>query len=329
MLLVREAAQVILRSALAAAIGLSGLAHAQLQPGKPVRLLTPYPPGGSTDTLSRVVAPKLSEILGASVNVEAMPGANGSVALSFLVKAAPDGHTILITTASPLVINPHTFPAVNYDALKDFTPITLVATSESAIVVHPSVPAKDLRELIELSRTRPIRFGVAGLGGQPEMVIEKIKLNTGARFDVVPYKGGGPAINDAVGGHVDAVLNDISGFIVPMVESGKLRGLSVLTTTPKSEFLPDSPTLAATGQPAFAMRSWLILLGPPNMPAALGEHLRKAVVEAVAKDDTIKSLRTNALLPYTLGSVEETRRFVAAEYEHFRVMQQQTGVKVR
>ncbi len=161
------------------------------------------------------------------------------------------------------------------------------------------------------------------------MVIEKIKLNTGARFDVVPYKGGGPAINDAVGGHVDAVLNDISGFIVPMVESGKLRGLSVLTTTPKSEFLPDSPTLAATGQPAFAMRSWLILLGPPNMPAALGEHLRKAVVEAVAKDDTIKSLRTNALLPYTLGSVEETRRFVAAEYEHFRVMQQQTGVKVR
>jgi len=292
-------------------------------------LLTPYPPGGSTDALARIVGPKLSRALGVSVSVENMAGANGGIGMAFLAKAPPDGHTILITTASPIVINPHTFPNLPYDALKDFTHITLVATSESALLVNPKVPANNMKELIDLSKVSPIKIGVAGRGGQPELILEKINKDTGAKFIVVPYAGGGPAITDAVGGHVDGVLNDIAGTVKPMVEAGRLRSVAVLTTSDKSVMLPEAQTLSAQGQPAHLhLRSWLVLLGPANIRPEVSEKLRKVVSEIVADPEVVSALRQNSLLPYPSRSTAEVKGFIEREWQIFKDIQRETGVKV-
>ena len=324
-------ARLWLRGLFAAMFALTAAAAlAQTYPSKAIRLLTPYPPGGSTDTLSRIIGPKLSQMLGVPVTVESMAGANGGIALSFLAKSQPDGYTVLITTASPIVVNPHTFPNLPYDALKDFTPISLVATSESALLVNPAVPANSLKELIDLSKTRPIRIGVAGRGGQPELILQKINMDTGAKMVPVPYAGGGPAIIDAVGGHVDGVLNDIAGTVKPMVDQGRLRSVAVLTNTEKSSMLPNAKTLIEQSQPLqFAMRNWLILLGPPGMPADVSEKLRRSITEAVADPEVIKGLRTGSLLPYPSKSVSEVKDFVASEHRIFRDIQRETGVKVQ
>lgn len=304
-------------------------AIAQSYPNKGIRLLTPYPAGGSTDTLARIVGPKLSQVLGVPVMVEAMAGANGGIALSHLAKSPPDGYTILITTASPIVINPHTFPKLPYDALKDFTPISLVATSESAILVNPAVSATNLKELIELSKTRPIRIGVAGRGGQPELILQKINMDTGAKMVVIPYSGGGPAINDAVAGHVDGVLNDIAGTVRPMADAGRLRPVVVLTATDKSEMLPAATTLKAQSMPVhLQLRSWLVLLGPSGMPPDISEKLRRAIQDIVADPEIVKSLKNGSMLPYPSRSVSEVKEFIAREWEIFRDIQRETGVKV-
>jgi tripartite-type tricarboxylate transporter receptor subunit TctC len=318
----------LLLGTVAIAMAATGAA-AQTFPNKNIRLLTPYPPGGSTDTLARIVGPKLSQMLSVPVNVENMAGANGGIGLSFLAKAPPDGHTILITTASPIVINPHTFPNLPYDALKDFTHISLVATSESALLVNPKVPARNLKELVDLSKNTPVKIGVAGRGGQPELILEKINKDTGAKLIVVPYAGGGPAITDAVGGHVDGVLNDIAGNVKPMVETGRLRSVAVLTTGPKSVMLPDAQTLSAQGQPLHLhLRSWLVLLGPANMRPEVSERLRKAMSDIVADPEVISSLRQNSLLPYPSKSTPETKEFIEREWRIFRDIQRETGVKV-
>jgi len=301
----------------------------QTFPGKSIRLLTPYPPGGSTDSLSRIIGPKLSTALGVPVTVENMAGANGGIAMTFLAKALPDGHTILMTTASPIVINPHTFPNLPYDSLKDFTHITLVATSESALLVNPKVAARNLKELVDLSKTSPIKIGVAGRGGQPELILEKINKDTGAKFIVVPYAGGGPAIIDAVGGHIDGVLNDIAGTVKPMVDAGRLRSVAVLTTTDKSVMLPDAQTLSAQSQPVYLhLRSWLVLLGPAKMRPEVSERLRKAVADIVAEPEVVSALRQNSLLPFPSRSTAEVKDFIEREWQIFKDIQRETGVKV-
>jgi tripartite-type tricarboxylate transporter receptor subunit TctC len=316
-------------SALICALTLT-TAIAQTYPSRPIKLLTPYPPGGSTDTLSRIIGPRLSQALGVPVVVEAMPGANGGIALSYLARAAPDGYMMLITTASPIVVNPHTFPNLPYNALKDFTPITLVATSESALLVNPAVRANNLKELIELSKTRPISIGVAGRGGQPELILAMINHETGAKLTAVPYNGGGPAIVDAVGGHVDGVLNDIAGTVKPMVETGRLRSVVVLTNTKKSAMLPNATTLTEQSYSLdLALRNWLVLLGPNGMPQEISEKLRKAIADIVADPEVVKSLKAGSLLPYPSNSVAEVKEFIAREYSVFRDIQAATGVKIK
>ncbi|WP_170235462.1 Bug family tripartite tricarboxylate transporter substrate binding protein [Verticiella sediminum] len=306
-----------------------GNATAAEFPSKPIRLITPYAAGGSTDTLARIVGPKMSEALGVPVVVEAMPGANGAMALSHLAKSAPDGYTMLITTASPIVVNPHTFPNVPYDPLKDFTHISLVARSEAAFLVNPSIPANSLQQLIDLSKTRPIRIGVAGAGGQPELILAKINTDSGAQFDVIPYNGGGPAIIDAVAGHVDGVLNDIAGNVGPMVKAGKLRSVAVLTSNDKSAMLPGAATLANQSLPTqWELRNWLVLLGPANMPPAISEKLRKLVSDVVADTGVIENLKTGSMVPFASESTAEAHEFITNEYMIFRDIQKQTGVKV-
>lgn len=303
-------------------------ALAQNFPTKPIRLLTPYAPGGSTDVLSRIVSPGLSQALGVPVLVENMAGANGAIGLTYLSKSPPDGHTILISSTSPIVINPHTYPNIPYDTLTAFTPIAVVATTESAIMVNPSVPANNLKELIELAKKRPVNVGVAGAGGQPELLLKKINVDTGANFVVVPFAGGGPAVTATAGGHVDAVLNDIASTIVPMVASGRLKGVVVLENKDKSEFLSATTTVKVQGYP-YANHSWLVLLGPPGMPIAVAEKLRKTMADVVAQEDVVTRMRAAALLPAVSKSVADAKEFVAREYEFFRVMQKETGVKVQ
>ena len=315
-----------------AAVVLMALAWAagaqQAFPNKPIRLLTPYAPGGSTDVVSRIVAPELAKLLGVSVVVENMAGANGNIALSYLTRAPADGHTVLITSTSPIVINPHTYPNAPHDALRDFTPISLVANTESAIVVNPAVPATNLKELIDLSKQRPVFFGISGLGGQPEMIIRKINKDTGAKFELVPFAGGGPAITGALGGHVDVVLNDVGSSLVPMLATGKLRGLVVLDPKDKSEFLPGTTTSSAQGFPRYVSYSWLFLLGPPGMPAQTAERLRKAMADVLAQEDIAQKFKTNALIPAPSRSAGEAREFISQQNDFFRTMQRETGVRV-
>lgn len=306
----------------------AGIASAQDFPNKSIRLLTPYPPGGSTDAAARVIAPKLSEILGQQVLVEAMPGANGAVAMSHLANAPADGYTILVTTASPIATNPHTFPNVPYNPTEDFIGVSTVARTETAIVVHPSVEADSLEELIELAQSQDVKFGLAGLGGQPQLILEKIKLDTGARFVMIPYAGGGPAVTDTIAGHVDAVLNDVAPLI-PLVEGKRVKGTVVLTDAEESVFLPSVETLAGKEEYSnYVARSWLILLAPDGTPPEIAEQLRSALAETVTDEAVVSGFRNVGLIPFISDSSEEATQFIADEFNHFKAIADETGVRV-
>lgn len=302
------------------------IANAQAFPAKTITLIAPFPPGGANDTVARIIAPKLSERLGQTVIVENLPGANGAVALNRLKRSDADGHTLLLTTVGPVVTNPHIAEGLPFDTIEDFDYITNVAETESLLVVHPSLEANTLEELIELSKQRELRFGVSGLGGQPHIIIENLKRMTGAKITIVPYNGSA-AVNDVVAGHVDGTIFDMPQLI-SLVKENRLKALAILSHKKQSDFLPEVPSIGA--KPEFAgliSHSWIKLMGPAGIPDAVKEQLRSAIEEAVHQSDTVESFRKVALTPLTSASSSAADEEIAKEYAYFEKVIAETGVK--
>jgi tripartite-type tricarboxylate transporter receptor subunit TctC len=276
-------------SALALLVLLCGPAAAQDYPSRPVRIVVPSSPGGGTDILARVLADHLSRSLGGQVFVENRPGAGQMIGIEQVARAAPDGYTLLMA-ASTLAINPAMYKKVNYDALRDFAPISQVAGLPNVLVVHPSLPAKSVAELIALAKQKPgqLTYASAGIGTSPHMGMELFKSMAGIDLQHVPFRGTGPAVTEMLSGRVPTGLSNTLTAI-PHIEAGSLRALAV-TGTKRAQALPQVPTIAEAGVPGYDAMQWYGLLAPAGTPPAIVARLQADIARALNLPDVKEKL---------------------------------------
>ena len=256
-------------------------------PNKPIRLVVPFTPGGVTDTSGRLIAEQLSKRLGQQVIVDNKPGASGNIGTQQVAAAAPDGYTLVLGFDGTMVINPHVFDKVPFDTLKDFAPVGKIGDAVLILVAHPGVAAKTLTEVIALSKTQAggLSYGTSGTGGTPHIAGEQLKLRTGANLTHVPYKGGGQALIDVMGGSIPLVYTAVAGA-QGHVKSGKLKAIAV-SSAQRSKSLPDVPTFIESGVPDFEVSSWVGLLAPAKTPKAILDKLN-AELNAVLNDPDVR-----------------------------------------
>jgi tripartite-type tricarboxylate transporter receptor subunit TctC len=304
-----------------AAMALSLPALAQ----KPARIIVPYPPGAATDALGRMLAAQLSDRLGQRFIVENKPGASAIVATSYVAKSAPDGDTVLLTGCNH-ASNVAVFKHLPFDAVKDFAAVGLVGATPSLIAVNPKVPAKNLAELLALARAEPgrVMYGTAGHGSPPHLAGELLSARAGVKLVHVPYKGGAPAMADAIGGHIPMLIGGLP-TIAPNVKAGKLRAIAV-TTAKRSPILPDTPTIAESGFPGFDAGIWYTLLVPAHTPRERVQRLNRALNEALADRGFRRQLKRIGIEPLG-GSAQEMDQRIKREIRLWSKLVQQSGIR--
>lgn len=256
-------------------------------PNKPIRLVVPFTPGGVTDTSGRLIAEQLTKRLGQQVIVDNKPGASGNIGTLQVTAAAPDGYTLVLGFDGTLVINPHVFDKAPFDTLKDLAPVGKIGDAVLILVAHPGVAAKTLPEVIALSKTQAggLSYGTSGTGGTPHIAGEQLKLRTGANLIHVPYKGGGQAMIDVMGGNIPLVYTAVAGA-QGHVKSGKLKAIAV-SSAQRSKSLPDVPTFIESGVADFEVSSWVGLLAPAKTPKAILDKLNTEL-NAVLNDPDVR-----------------------------------------
>ena len=282
--------------------------QAQAWPSKPIRYIVIFAPGGTTDILARMIAPKLSDALGQPVIVENRPGAGGNNGAEMLAKAAPDGYTIGSGTVSSHAINATLYSRLPYDPAKDFSPITMLATLPNMLVVHPSLGVNNVAELIALLRANPIKysFGSAGNGTSQHMSGEMFKTMTGTSMQHIPYKGSGPMIPDLLAGTISMSFENLT-TAYPPVKQGRLKALAV-TTVKRSFIAPDVPTMQEAGLAGYDITSWQALFAPAGVPKEIIARLHAETVKALRSPDVAKRLEdlgldAGGMSPEELGAV--------------------------
>ena len=269
------------RLACAALLSFATMANAQTYPTKPVRLIVGFPPGGGTDVVSRVIAQKLTEWWGQAVTVENRAGATGTIGADSVAKAAPDGYTLLMGHVNSHGIAPNLFPKMPYDALKDFVAVAYVGYVPNVLAVHPSVPAKSVKELVALAKAQPgkLNFASSGNGSTQHLAGELFKQLTGTSIVHVPYKGSGDAIKDLLAGVVSMNF-DTMPPVLPHIQAGKLRGLAI-STPRRLPQLPDVPTFAEEGITGFDVANWYGVMAPAGTPRELVTRLNVDINKAM------------------------------------------------
>ena len=280
--------------ALVAAVAMSAcasLAHAQSWPSKPIRYIVPFAPGGTTDILGRMVGAKLAEALGQPVVVDNRAGAAGALGVELLARSAPDGYTIGGGTISSHAINVTLYPKLPYDPIKDFAPITMLATLPNMLVVHPSLGVNSVQELIALLKANPDKysFGSAGNGTSQHMSGELFKTMTGVQMQHIPYKGSGPMIPDLLAGTISMSFENLTTAFPP-AKTGKLKALAV-TTTKRSFVAPDVPTMAESGLAGYDISSWQAMFAPAGTPKDIVARLYAETAKALKAPDVVKRLQ--------------------------------------
>ncbi len=273
----------------------ASLALAQSFPDRPIRLVVPYPPGASTDILGRTVAQKMSASLGQQVIVENKGGASGNIGSEMVAKAAPDGYTFMVGTDATHAANFHLASSPASHPVKDFTPLTLAVSNPIVLVVHPSIPVNTVRELIDYVKAHPDKgsFGSSGIGSPHHLAGELLKQMTGSPFVHVSYRGGGPALNDVLGGQIPMVFASMVTAL-PHIKAGKLRAIGV-TQAARYAGLPDVPTIAET-VPGFEMNSWLAFFAPAKLPSALTAKLNEEIVKALNDPEVRQKMDSGGLI---------------------------------
>lgn len=261
-------------------------------PQKPIKIVVPYPPGGSTDVLGRMMGQKLSARFGQPVVVENRAGASGNLGANFAAKSPADGYTLFLGTSTALAVNPHLYPNLPYDAQKDFAPLILATTLPSLVVVNSSVPVKSMKELNEYlkSKNGQVNYASSGNGTPAHLGAEVFKKLTGIQMTHVPYKGGAPALTDLVGGQT-SLMFAILPESWPLVKDGRLKALAV-TTAQRSPLMPELPTVAESGVPGYELVGWYGFLAPTGTPKEIVAKLNKALDEALQETDVKEKLTT-------------------------------------
>jgi tripartite-type tricarboxylate transporter receptor subunit TctC len=279
--------------------GLATAAHAQQYPTKMIRIIVPYPAGGATDILARILAEKLTPMLGQTVIVENKPGASGNLGFGYVAKAEPDGYTLLMGTAN-MTIAPAFSTNLPYDTLKDFAPVASVVSSQNLLVIRPDLPIKNVKELIAYAKANPgkLNFGSSGIG-TPLLSIELLKSLAGLDMVHVPYKGDTPALQDLMAGQIDLYCSTVTAE-VPYVRAGKLRALGV-TSKQRAASLPDVPTIAEAGVADYELASWYGILAPAGTPRPIVEKLHGMIDKIVAMPDVTAKIIDGGSDPMVLA----------------------------
>ena len=302
---------------LCASVALAALqpAAAQTYPSQPIKLIAPFPPGGSVDITARFIAEPLGSQLGTRIVIENRSGASGNIGMEMAARAAPDGYTVVLNTI-PLVTNQSLFEKVTWDPIKDFAPIGMVATSPHVLVVHPKVPAANVAELLRLARANPgkLSYASAGVGTTFHLCGEMFKDSTQTFILHVPYRGGGPALQDTLAAQVDMSFPTLAAA-VPHVKAGTLRALAV-TGGKRSPVLPDVPTLEEAGVKDAQFEQWLALLAPAGTPPAVVSRLNAALKGALNTKEVRDKFEASAFEAFST-TPEEAAKFIASEQIRF------------
>jgi tripartite-type tricarboxylate transporter receptor subunit TctC len=309
-----------------ALLALTAQCVAQNYPERVVRIVNPYPPGGSVDVMARILAHKLSDNLGQQFIVENRSGGGGNTGSDFVAKAEPDGYTLLFTAPGPLTVNQTLYSKLSFDPTTDFAPIALFATAPIVLIVNPAVPANDVRELIALAKKEPgkINFASAGNGTTNHLSGELFKSM--AQIDIVhvPYRGAGPAMNDLVGGHVQ-IFFDLMPVVLPQVAAGKVRALANAGIR-RPAALPNVPTVAEQGLPGFDASSWYGLVAPAKTPEPVLAKLREEVAKALKAPDMVARIQELGSEPGTVSG-KDFGAFLAAETRKWAEVIRASGAK--
>ena len=308
-------------------LGFLATAAAQSYPDRVIRIINPFPPGGSVDITARLLAQKLSENLGHQVIVENRTGAGGNAGADFVAKSEPDGYTLLFTAPGPLVVNQTLYTkGLPFDPTRDFAPIAIFAFTPIVLMVNPGVPAKDVQELIAYAKSNPgkVHFGSAGMGSTPHLSGELFKSMTSTEITHVPYRGTGPAMNDLVGGHIQMFFDLLPGSL-PQISAGNVRALANAGAK-RPAALPDLATVAEQGLPGFDSASWVALVAPAKTPAPVLAKLREEVGKVIASPDIVTRIRELGSEP---GTVSETdvRAFLDTETRKWAEVIRVSGAK--
>ena len=298
-----------------------------LYPNKPVRIVVPFPAGGTTDILARAAAQKLSEAWNQPVIVDNRPGAAGNIGAELVAKAAPDGYTLLMGTVGTHAINASLYSKMPYDHVKDFVPVILVAGVPNVLVVNPNLPVKSMQELIDYAKANPgkLNFASSGNGTSIHLSGELFKTMTGVKMSHVPYKGSSPALTDLIGGQVDLMFDNLPSSL-PFIKAGKLRALAV-TSTSRAAALPDVPTIAESGVPGFEASSWFGLLAPAGTPRNVVTKVNGDVAKWLASPDAKEKLAAQGA-NVAGGSPEDFAKHIQTETAKWAKVVKDSGAKI-
>jgi tripartite-type tricarboxylate transporter receptor subunit TctC len=309
----------------AAALGQTTFAWSQAPyPAKPLRIVVPFAPGGSTDLMGRTIARKLNASLGQSVLVDNRPGAGGNIGTELAARAPADGYTLLVVPSS-FAINPSLYQKVPYDPVKDFDPVAGIASYTLVLVAHPSVPVDSVKAVIALARSRPgvLKYASAGSGTTTHLAGELFRFMTKADITHIPYRGSGPSLADLIGGQIELSFGSTSA--VPHVKGGRLRALGV-TGAVRAKALPDVPTIAEAGVPGYEVTSWNAAFAPKGTPAAIVARLNGEIGKALAAQDALDVLQAQGLEPMS-GTSEGLAQLVAAELARWEKVIKASGAR--
>ena len=309
------------------ALAMQSGAHAQQFPTKPVRIVAPFAAGSTIDIIGRIISPRLHEALGQPVIVENRPGAGGMIGVDYVAKSVPDGHTLVIGALGPLAMNPALYPKTPFDPVKDFAAVSLLATGPVVIAVHPSIPAHDIKELVEFARKRPgqLNFGSPGVGSSPHLTGELFKLITKTNIVHVPYKGNAEAITDLIGGQLSMVFTGVPP-VVPLAKAGKVR---LLATTGKERManLPDVPTIKEAGITGADVLIWYGVVAPAGTPKDVIVRLNREIVKAMNTPDVRDKFAQQGVDP-AASTPEEFAEFIRTEVGRWGKVIRTAGIKL-
>jgi tripartite-type tricarboxylate transporter receptor subunit TctC len=305
-------------------VAAAAAAQAQSYPSKPIRLIVPFTPGGSTDVIARVIAQKIGETMGVQVIVDNRPGAGGNIGVELTAKSPPDGYTLVMGHIGTMAVNPTLYKRLPYDPLRDFAPVALVALVPNLLAVHPALPVKNVKELIALARANPgkLNYGSSGADGTPYLACEYFKL--AAKLDIthIPYKGAAPMAADLAGGQVEMTITGIPSLL-PFVKAKRVRVLAV-TTAQRIAFMPEVPTVAEAALPGFEAVSWYGVLAPIATPKEIVARLNSEIVKAAASPDTAERLAAEGANP-SAGTPEQFGSFIRSEIVRWGKVIKATG----
>jgi tripartite-type tricarboxylate transporter receptor subunit TctC len=312
-------------AALAAAAAVALPAAAQTYPSRPIRLVSPFPPGGSVDVVGRLVAAKVSESIGQQMVVENRSGASGVIGTEVVMNSPPDGYTLLINTI-PFVSNQFLLPRAPYDPLRDFVAVSHVASSPSFVTVYPGLPVKSIQELIALAKSKPgqLNYSAAGVGTNPHIAGELFNLLAGVEITPVQYKGGGPADTAIIAGEVGVTFGNVSQQM-GYVKSGRLRALAV-TSAKRIAALPDLPTVAEAGVPGYEFDTWFVIVAPKGTPRAIVDTLNAHIRKSITTPEQVKFWEERGLT-VVASTPEEAAGHLAREQQKWARVIKERGIK--